>query len=290
MKSAPFEYLVPASLAEALETLAGHQDETKVLAGGQSLVPLLKLRLARPRYLLDINRVPELSYLELKDGRLHLGALTRHSALGREPSARGSCPLLAEAAARIGHTAIRNRGTVGGSLCHADPAAELPAAMIALGAELKIDGPGGTRLVPAAGFFQGFMTVDLQPDEILAGLSVPVAGPGTGWSYLEVSRRHGDFAIAGVAVWLSLDDKGLFRQVGIALAGVDDRPWKARACEDFLVGKEAKEEVIAAAREQLAGFDPTGDIHASREYRELMAGELFVQALRQAVERAANNL
>lgn len=286
MKPASFDYLAASTIHETLKALTDLGEEAKILAGGQSLVPLLKLRLARPRYLIDINGVGELSRMEQQGGELHIGALTRHTQLGRTQLVRTSCPLLTEAAAFVGHVAIRNRGTIGGSLCHADPSAELPIAVLAMGGKLRVESTRGVRYIPAQDFFQGLMTVDLASDEILTGVVLPVKGPRTGWSFQEVARQRGHFALVGVAVWLNLDENDFIEQAGVALAGVADMPLKAMSVEEFLTGAPADEETISSAVEHLTGFDPNADLHATQEYREYLMKLLLGRALREAVGRA----
>ena len=199
MKLPPFGYEAPQTVSEAVELLAEHQDEASVLAGGQSLIPLLALRLAQPALLIDINGVTELSGVSATDGWVAIGATTREYVAEESGTIADTVPLLAAALPLIGHEAIRNRGTIGGSLAHADPAAELPAVARALDAEFVVRGQSGERIIPAAGWFEGYLTTSRRPDELLTEVRFPAVGRGTGVSFQEVARRHGDFAVVGLA-------------------------------------------------------------------------------------------
>jgi carbon-monoxide dehydrogenase medium subunit len=288
MKPAPFDYLAPRSLDEALAALAEASGEAKILAGGQSLVPLLNFRLARPSLLVDINRVPGLSYIEERDGGFAIGAMTRDSAVERDARLARGMPLLTEAMRLVGHPAIRSRGTVGGSLAHADPAAELPAVAVCLDAQLTITGPRGQRVVPAEEFFVGYLTTVMEPGEVLTEAWFPGVQPGTGQAWLELARRHGDFALVGVGVSLTLGSDGEeVRDARIALTGVGGTPVRAREAETLLIGGGVPERVQAAAEEVRSAIDPEADIHASKEYRVHVAGVLTERAVRLAYERAA---
>jgi len=233
MKLPPVEYEAPATVAEAIELLAEHLDEASVLAGGQSLIPLLALRLARPAVLIDINGVDELSGVSATDGWVAIGAMTREYVAEESESVAGTVPLLAAALPLIGHEAIRSRGTIGGSLAHADPAAELPAVARALDAEFVVRGQSGMRVIPAAEWFEGFLTTSRRPDELLVEIRFPAARRGTGVSFQEVARRHGDFAIVGLAASLVLSG-GVISDARLAFAGVSDVPVRAAAAEDLL--------------------------------------------------------
>jgi carbon-monoxide dehydrogenase medium subunit len=280
MKPAPFRYARPATAAEAVALLASSPGEVKLLAGGQSLVPLLNMRLVRPAVLIDLNGARELERIDpAPHGGLVLGALARHADLAAAPAVRERAPLLAEAARHVGHTAIRNRGTLGGSLAHADPAAELPAALLALDATLHLLGPRGTRPVAAADFFRGLLATALADDELLA--EVTVAAAPRGWGFAEIARRPGDFALAGVAA--SLDAGGHVRVVGF---GVADRPVRLRAAEAVAAAAPRDEAMPArAGAAAAADCDPASDVHASAEYRRHLATVLTEDALRQAVGR-----
>ena len=226
MKLPPFEYEAPTTVADAVDLLAEHGDEASVLAGGQSLIPLLALRLARPEVLIDINGIDELSGVSAEDGWVAIGAMTREYVAEESGTVADAVPLLAAALPMIGHEAIRSRGTIGGSLAHADPAAELPAVARALDAEFVVRGPSGTRVIPAAQWFEGYLTTSRRPDELLLEVRFPAAGTGTGVSFKEVARRHGDFAIVGLAASLVLSG-GVISDARLAFAGVSDVPVRA---------------------------------------------------------------
>jgi carbon-monoxide dehydrogenase medium subunit len=273
VKPAPFEYLRAASVDEAVAALAAQVDageEAKILAGGQSLVPLLALRMARPSLLVDVNRIPGLGEVSPAGDVVEFGALVRHSAL----AAQLEHPLLAEASRWIGHPAIRSRGTLAGSLAHADPSAELPVVAVACGAVATVVGPAGTRRVPAAELFVGPLMSALGEDEMITSVGFPVPSR---WGFAEFARRHGDFALVS-AVVAELDGT-----VAIALGGVGPVPVRAADAERALAGGGAVDEVASAVRDEL---NPTGDLHASAEYRRALAGELVGRALRQARYRA----
>jgi len=287
MKPPKFEYLAPASLDEALAILAEHGEEAKVLAGGQSLVPLLNFRLVRPGYLVDLNEIPDLAYVRPEDGQVAIGALTRQRALETSPLVRERLPLLADAMPQIGHVQIRNRGTIGGSLAHADPAAELPAVVAALGGRLVVRGARGQRTLTPEEFFVAYLTTALDPTELLVEVRLPVTPPRTGTAFLEVSRRHGDFALVGVAASVTLDEAGRCVRCAIALTGVGPTPVVARAAAERLVGAALTPDVIEdAGRLAVADLHPDGDLHASSDYRRHVAGVLTRRALTSAVERA----
>jgi CO/xanthine dehydrogenase FAD-binding subunit len=285
MKPAPFEYVAPRSLDEALMELDASDSDAKVLAGGQSLIPLLNFRLARPSRLIDLNRIPELAYVRLRDGGLAIGAMARDATIERDARVRDGQPLLKEAMAWVGHAAIRSRGTLGGSLAHADPAAELPAVAVCLDAQLTVASAHRRRTVPAEGFFVGYLTTVLEPDEILIETWLPRVAPATGQAWLEFSRRHGDFALAGVAVSLTLAD-GAVERARIVLSGVGGTPVRAREAETLLVGGALLDRVGAAADAVRAAIDPDADIHGSKEYRTHLAAVITERAIRVAHERA----
>src|SRR5579872_7440135 len=232
MKLPPFEYEAPATIAGAVDLLAEYTDEASVLAGGQSLIPLLALRLARPAVLIDINGVGELAGISATDGRVAIGAMTREYVAEDSATVGDTVPLLAAALPLIGHEAIRSRGTIGGSLAHADPAAELPAVALALDAEFVVRGRAGERAIPAADWFEGYLATSRRPDELLTEVRFPAAAPGTGVAFLEVARRHGDFAIVGLAASLTLAD-GVISDARLAFSGVADVPVRATDAEDF---------------------------------------------------------
>jgi carbon-monoxide dehydrogenase medium subunit len=286
MKLPCFEYLAPTTIAEAVDSLAEHQDDASVLAGGQSLIPLMALRLARPAVLIDINGLGELSGVSVTDGRVAIGAMTREYVAEESETVAGTVPLLAAALPFIGHEAIRSRGTIGGSLAHADPAAELPAVARALDAVFLVRSRSGDRVVPAAEWFESYLATSRRPDEILVEVRFPTAGPDTGVAFREVARRHGDFAIVGLAASLTLTD-GAISDARLAFAGVADVPVRAADAEDFLVGERPSTELFEeAARRATAGIDPPADLNGSSEYRKKVAATLVRRGLRAAADNA----
>jgi carbon-monoxide dehydrogenase medium subunit len=287
MKLPPVEYEAPTTVAEAIDLLAEHGDEASVLAGGQSLIPLLALRLARPEVLIDINGIAELSGVSAANGHVAIGATTREYVAEESGTVADTLPLLAAALPLIGHEAIRSRGTIGGSLAHADPAAELPAVARALDAEFVVRGPSGTRVIPAAQWFDGYLTTSRRPDELLAEVRFPAAGPGTGVSFEEVARRHGDFAIVGLAASLVLSG-GEISEARLAFAGVSDVPVRAAAAEDLLAGERPSAELFdEAARRATEDLDPPADLHGSSDYRKTVAATVVRRGLRAAADSAA---
>src|SRR5579863_4829287 len=286
MKLPPFDYEAPHTVSEAVELLAEHGDEASVLAGGQSLIPLLALRLARPAMLIDINGVSELSSVSVTDGRVTIGAMTREYVAEDSATVGDTVPLLAAALPLIGHEAIRSRGTIGGSLAHADPAAELPAVARALDAQFVVRGPAGMRVIPAEEWFEGFLTTSRGPDELLVEVRFPTAGPGTGVSFQEVARRHGDFAIVGLAASLTLSD-GAISDARLAFSGLSDVPVRAAEAEDLLAGERPSAELFdEAARRATGGIDPPADLHGSPDYRKTVAAALVRRGLRAAADNA----
>jgi carbon-monoxide dehydrogenase medium subunit len=287
MKLPPVEYEAPTTVAEAIDLLAEQLDEASVLAGGQSLIPLLALRLARPEVLIDINGLDELSGISAADGWVSVGAMTREYMAEESEVVADAVPLLAAALPLIGHEAIRSRGTIGGSLAHADPAAELPAVARALDAEFVVRGPSGTRVVPAAQWFEGYLTTARRSDELLTEVRFPAAGPGTGVSFTEVARRHGDFAIVGLAVSLVLSG-GVISDARLAFAGVSDVPLRAAGAEDLLAGERPSAELFdEAARRATEDIDPPADLHGSSDYRKTVAAAIVRRGLRAAAASAA---
>jgi aerobic carbon-monoxide dehydrogenase medium subunit len=286
MKLPPVDYELPKTVSEAVELLAEHLDEASVLAGGQSLIPLLALRLARPAVLIDINGIDQLSGVSAIDGWVAIGAMTREYVAEESEAVADTVPLLAAALPLIGHEAIRSRGTIGGSLAHADPAAELPAVARALDAEFVVCGQSGERVIPAAEWFEGFLTTSRRPDELLVEVRFPTAGRGTGISFQEVARRHGDFAIVGLAASLTLSD-GAISDARLAFAGISDVPVRAAAAEDLLVGERPSTELFdEAARRATDNVDPPADLHGSSEYRKTVAAALARRGLRAAAGNA----
>jgi carbon-monoxide dehydrogenase medium subunit len=286
MKLPPFEYEAPTTVAEAVDLLAEHGDEASVLAGGQSLIPLLALRLARPAVLIDVNGIDELSGVSVIDGRVAIGAMTREYVAEESGTVADTLPLLAAALPLIGHEAIRSRGTIGGSLAHADPAAELPAVARALDAEFVVRGPSGMRVIPAAQWFEGYLTTARRPDELLVEVRFPAVGPDTEASFEEVARRHGDFAIVGLAASLVMSG-GVIGEARLAFAGVSDVPVRATAAEDLLAGETPSEELFdEAARRATEDLDPPGDLHGSPDYRKTVAAAVVRRGLRAATDNA----
>ncbi|HEY6209521.1 MAG TPA: xanthine dehydrogenase family protein subunit M [Gemmatimonadales bacterium] len=288
MKPAPFEYHRPGTLDEALVLMAARAGEARPLAGGQSLIPAMNFRLARPAALVDLNRVAELAYVRPADGGLRIGAMARQRAVERSPVVQRVTPLLAEAMPFIAHLQIRNRGTVGGSLAHADPAAELPAVMLALDARLEARSSSGARTIAATAFFTGLFGTALAPDELLVEIALPPLPPASGTAFVEVARRHGDYALAGAAVVVTLDGRGRCRDARMALLSVGAGPVLATEAMKVCVGESPSDEMLRAAGETAAtrDVDPPSDIHASAAYRRRLVAVLTRRALARAVERA----
>jgi aerobic carbon-monoxide dehydrogenase medium subunit len=285
VKPGPFGYADPRTLDEALDLLAEHGDEAKVLAGGQSLVPLLNFRLARPELLVDVNRVDALAYLR-EDGRaLRIGALTRDAALERSPDVAASWPLLGEAARLVGHPQIRSRGTVGGSVAHADPAAELPVALTALDATFHVLSKRGARTVAPEDLFVMQLTTSLEPDELLVEIEVPPVPPRTGSAFVEHARVHGDFALAGAAALVTLGPDGTCERAALALCAAAPTPVRATAAEEVLVGRRVDEDAAREAGERAAdGVDVPA---SQRRYKQALVAELVRHAIATAAGRAA---
>jgi aerobic carbon-monoxide dehydrogenase medium subunit len=249
VKPAPFRYRAPRTIDECVELLAEHGGDAKPLAGGQSLVPLMNLRLAFPEVIVDLNRVEGLDYVREEDGVLAIGAMTRHRDVAGSEAVRRRCPLLADAVALVGYPAIRNRGTLGGSIAHADPVAELPCVALTLDAELVVAGPSGRRSIAASDFFQGFLTTALEPDELLVEVRFPDSGRA---AFREFSRKSGDFAVTAAAVDLTVTD-GVVEQARIGVAGAGDRPLRAAEAEAALSGARLDAQRIAEASESVPG-------------------------------------
>jgi len=286
LKPAAFEYFDPETVSECLALLSEHGDEAKLIAGGQSLAPLMNFRLAQPGIVVDLNRIESLSYIRTDGDVLRIGAMTRQREIEMDAVTREFAPLLAEAIPHIGHFQIRNRGTIGGSLAHADPAAELPAVLLALDATLLIQGPGGERTETATNFFHGYLTTSLAPDEILSEIAIPRADVREGCSVLELTERHGDFALVGVACRLTTDAEGVISDAAVSLFGVSDRPVLAPAVEALVGGAGGNfSEVAQSISETLT---PDSDSHASAEYRSRVAGVLARRALEEAYERSTD--
>jgi aerobic carbon-monoxide dehydrogenase medium subunit len=284
MKAAPFELHQPTSLDEALGLLAEHGDAAKALAGGQSLVPMLALRLARFDHLVDLNEIDQLTGTERIDGSLRLGSMTRHRSVEKDEAIGELIPLLARATRRVGHWQIRNRGTLGGSVAHADPAAEQPAVCLALDAIMEVRSRRGTRQIRATDFFQGTWATALGADELLVALSFPVWEGACGFGIEEIARRNGDFALAGVVCGVGLDHgRSRVERAAIALFGVGATPVRATEAEAALLAGESLDDVAKACT---ASINPTDDLHASGSYRRRVAGVLVRRAVTTALEEA----
>lgn len=282
-----FEYQRPTSLAEALRLLAQHADEAKILAGGHSLVPMMKLRLASPGMLIDIGRLPELSGIREQDGTLIIGAGTTHYAAETSALLQQRCPLLVETAASIGDVQVRNRGTIGGSVAHADPAADWPAAMLAVGAQLTLVHSGGRRVLPVTEFFVDLLTTAMASHEILTEIRLPVNPPRTGGAYLKVPQPASGFALTGVAAQVTLGANNRVERVAVGVTGVSNIPYRAQATERALQGQAPTPEAIAqAAAQATEGMEAADDIHASAEYRLHLTRVYTRRALQQALARA----
>jgi carbon-monoxide dehydrogenase medium subunit len=288
MKPAPFAYHRPETTAEAVGLLAELGDAAKALAGGQSLIPMLALRLAVFEHLVDVGRIDSLRGIERRDGALWVGAGTTEAAVERSSEVAAAVPLLARATPFVGHVQIRNRGTIGGVLAHADPAAEYPAVALALDAELEAQSPRGTRRIPAADFFTGLWDTALAPDELLTGVAFPVWSGRCGFAVEELARRHGDFAIAGATVAVELDGDDRVRRCGIGLIGLGSTPERATAAEAAALGAAAGEvDLEAIGRLAMADLDHVpSDLHGSAAYRTRVGAVLVQRALSSALEEA----
>ena len=286
MKPAAFEYVVANSIEQAVAALAQAGGDAKILAGGQSLVPMLNFRLLRPAILVDINRIPGLAFIEDAGDAVKIGALTRHHQIETSPVIAKHFPVLSYAMTHVAHLAIRNRGTIGGSLSHADPAAELPMMALLLDAELHIVSDKGMRARKAREFFRDALIVDLAEDELLTEIHVPKLPPQTGWGFDEVARRAGDFALAAVAATVSVSG-GAMKEARIALTGVGQTPVRASEAEALLVGQKLEAKLMARVIEAVrAAIKPETDLHASSDYRRQLAGTLVGRALAAALQRA----
>lgn len=284
MIPAQFDYVVPSSLAEAVSLLAQHPDEAKILAGGHSLIPAMKLRLAQPQLLIDIGRLKDLSYIREEGGALHIGALTTHYELESSERLRKVCPLLPACAASIGDVQVRNKGTIGGSLAHADPAADWPAAVLALDAELVATSAQGERTIKATDFFVDMLTTALTPGEILREIRVPLSTSATGQSYQKLHHPASGFAVVGVAVSLVRQDDTC-QGVSIGITGVAVKAYRATGVEQALTGRALDEQTIAAAVAHAAdGIEPNGDLYASADYRRHLAQVYTRRAIAEAAK------
>ncbi|MEN8145572.1 MAG: xanthine dehydrogenase family protein subunit M [Gemmatimonadota bacterium] len=288
MKPAPFAYHRPATVEAALHLLAEHAGEAKPLAGGQSLIPTMNFRLSQPKVLIDLGDLDELRGIQAGRHGLHIGAMTTHAAVEASPVVADLAPLLAETMPFIAHPQIRNRGTIGGSLAHADPAAELPAVMLVLRAQFGLLSSRGHRKVKAADFYTGLFTTALEPQELLATIEIPKPEKRTGYAFAEIARRHGDYALVGVAGAVTLDRKGLCDGVRLALLSVGDGPVVCTGASQLMAGRAPTDDLIREAAEAVAAkdIDPPSDIHASAAYRRQLTRVLVARVIEQAAARA----
>ena len=287
MIPAAFEYHAPKNLEEALRLLDRHGDEAKLLAGGHSLLPMMKLRLAAPRFVIDLGRLKNMNYIREEQSMIVIGAMATHAEIEHSSLLRAKCPLLAETAAAIGDVQVRNRGTIGGSMAHADPAADYPASILALDAIMALQSSSGSRTVSAADFFVDMLTTQLRPGEILTEVRVPVIGKGTGAAYCKLPQPASGYAVVGVAARVTLL-KGKIAQVAVGVTGVGPKAYRAVAVENALRGKKASEKLLAeAARHAAHGIEALADLHASADYRREMAVVFTRRALTLAIVRAS---
>jgi carbon-monoxide dehydrogenase medium subunit len=292
MKPAPFEYYAPTTIEDALSLLAEHGYDAKVLAGGQSLIPMMNFRLVQPSVLVDLNNIPELSYIRPdENGGLCLGAMTRHHQVEIDPLVAERMPLLHETMPKIAYSQIRSRGTFGGSVSHADPSAELASVSVALGGRFRLQSQSGERWVPANEFFVGLFSTVLEPGELLVEAALPSMPARSGWSLMEVARRPHDFALVGVAAVVTLDAKGLCDQARLVFLSAGDVPMVAHKAIEVIKGQAFSTEVVNACAEVAASedIDPGSDIHATAEFRRHLANVLARRALEEAFKRAAEN-
>jgi len=285
MKPAPFKYHDPRTVAE-LTGLLATLENAKVLAGGQSLGPMLNFRFVMPDHLIDMNRIPELAYIRLEKDALEIGAMTRQHALERSEAVKRACPAMTEALAWVGHAQTRNRGTIGGSLAHLDPSAELPGVCALYDATLTVAGRAGTRTVAMPDWGVSFMTPNLEPGEVLTGISLKPWQAPHGHAFVEFARRHGDFAIAAVGCLVALDAAGRARRVALSLVGLANAPIRLASAERLLTGTDLSAKAIEAAAAEAAKLEALEDAHVSAAYRKRLAGVLLGRAVKQAAERA----
>jgi carbon-monoxide dehydrogenase medium subunit len=287
MYPAAFEYHTPSTVQDAISLLGRLGDDAKLLAGGHSLIPMMKLRLARPKHLVDLRKVPGLSGIREDGGTISIGALTTHYAIESSSLLKQKCPLLAEIADQIGDPQVRNMGTIGGSLAHADPAADFPAAVLALGAELVAEGPKGKRTIKADDFFKGILTTSLQPGEIMVEIRVPACGPGTGCAYAKFPHPASRFAVVGVAAVMTLDGKGACSRASVGITGAGTRAIRAKGVEAALAGKTLDAAAIRSAAEKAAdGVDVQADLQGSVEYKTHLLKVHARRAIETALSRA----
>jgi aerobic carbon-monoxide dehydrogenase medium subunit len=282
-----FEYLRPKTIPEAIAFLEQYGDDAKILSGGQSLIPMMKFRLARPGYLIDINRIPGLSYIKEEGGYLKIGGLTREAELENSPLIHAKYPIILDTARVIADPQVRNMATLAGNLAHGDPANDHPATMLALGAQVVAVGPQGERVLPIESFFVTLFTTELQQGEIVSEIRIPVPPPGSGGAYLKLERKVGDFATAGVAAQVTVDGGGICKHAGIGLTNVGATPVKAIKAEESLRGKKLDEASIVQAAELAAGeAQPSSDLRGPAEYKRGLVKELTRRALARAYERS----
>ncbi len=286
MKPSAFEYFAPSKVQEVVALLEKYEDEAKILAGGQSLVPIMNFRLGRPEVIIDINGIKDLDYIVEEGDELRIGALTRERDLELSSLVQEKCPILAEAVSFIGHVPIRNRGTLGGSLVHADPSSELPTVICCLEGEMKVVGPSGERTLEPEEFFLTYLTTSLEASEMLVEIRIPTLPNNTGWSFVELSRRCGDFAIVSVATLLFIGEGGICNEARIALGGVAGTPIRATEAEELLAGQKITDALIEEVGQEAAEATETeSDYHASDEYRKEMAKVFVRKGLREAWKR-----
>ena len=286
MKMPPFDYACPATLAEAIALLSAHGGDAKVLAGGQSLVPILAFRLAAPKLLVDLRKLTDLRTIKITPDGVALGAMVRWCDIESDKRLRTAHPLLLAAVAHVAHYQIRNRGTVGGSIAHADPAAEIPGVAVTCGAEIVVMGEAGPRAIKAVDFFQGALTTALKPDEIIVEIRLPPWPAGRRWGFQEFARRRGDFALAAAALFYDTDVTGKAANTHVGVIGVADRPLRLPSVEAVLNGAAVDVATIAKAEAAtIAAIDPDSDIHASGAYRKALAGTMVERALKMAAEQ-----
>jgi aerobic carbon-monoxide dehydrogenase medium subunit len=288
MIPAQFDYLAPKTIDEAVGLLAQHQDDAKILAGGHSLIPAMKLRLAVPQVLIDIGRIKDLAYIREEGGQIRIGAMTTHYQLESSGRLAEICPLLPECAAQIGDVQVRNKGTIGGSVAHSDPAGDWPAAVIALGAEIVAVGAGGERVIKATDFFVDMLTTALLPGEILREIRIPAPGGRFGQSYMKVPQPASGFAVVGVAVNLTRDGGGACQTAGVGITGVASKVYRASGVEQAIIGSALDEQAVAgAAAHATDGVSVNGDLYASETYRRHLAQVYTRRAIATAAARAS---
>ena len=287
MKPSRFQYCAPRELDEALALLGRYGPDAKVLAGGQSLVPLLNMRLAAPAYLVDINRIAALNYISVGDGYLAVGAVTRQRQVERSALVQQQHPLLVEVVQHIGHMQIRNRGTIAGSIAHADPAAELPALLVCLNGVVVAQSAAGERLIAAEQFFTGYLSTTLQPDELVTEVRFPSLPSQAGWEFIEFARRSGDYALAGAAAVLTPTADGRCLSAQLGYLGISGAPVRAHAVETLLIGTTLDDRTLHAAAEEASRIVSAelNDVHATPEYRRAITAELTKRVLRAAWNR-----